>query len=89
MSVSFKFENCALISHEDYINGIYNEIISYGQERCKYQIYSDLFELNVPYRHQTDEDARTKKRHRKTINKANQLVTEEHREEYELVFLFR
>lgn len=89
MSVLFEFENCALISHENYINQIYNEVIADDNDRCRYQINSNLFELNVPYRHKTDEDAHTKRRRRKIINKTNQLVAQEHREEYELVFEFK
>lgn len=86
MSVLFSFENCALISHEDFINHSYSETISNGDALCKYKINSDLFELNVPYRTKSDEDAQTKKRHRKIINRTKLAVAQEHHEEFELVF---
>lgn len=87
MSLLFSHENCSLISHENFINQIYNECASASNETepvC-YKIRSDLFDLNVPYRQKTDDEIHTKKRHRKVINKTSNLVAEEHPDEYALV----
>ncbi|XP_055321056.1 DNA N6-methyl methyltransferase [Sitodiplosis mosellana] len=85
MSVLFSFENCSLISHENFINRIYDGVTSSDSERASYKINPDLFELNVPYRYKTPDEAQTKKRQRKIINKTNIVVAAEHREEFELI----
>lgn len=85
MSVLFSHENCLLISHEQFINRIYDGCTSSESERFGYKINSDLFDLNVPYRHKTTDDAQTKKRQRKIINKTTVKVADEHRDEFELV----
>lgn len=85
MSSLFTFENCSWISHEDFINQIYENVVSSDGERCSYKINSNLFELNVPYRFKSPDDIQTKKRQRKIINKIGDLVAIEHRDEYDLV----
>lgn len=85
MSVLFSYENCLLISHEQFINRIYDGSTSSESERFGYQIISDLFELNVPYRYKTPDVVQTKKRQRKIINKTTIKVADEHRDEFELV----
>ncbi|XP_031629152.1 N(6)-adenine-specific DNA methyltransferase METTL4 [Contarinia nasturtii] len=85
MSLLFCSENCCLISHEEFINRIYNESISNdGGTETKYKINPDLFDLNVPYRYKA-EDSQTKKRQRKIIDKTKQQIEEQHRHEYELI----
>lgn len=84
MSVLISFENCSLISHEHFVNRVYDEVITKEGEQFTYKISPDLFELNVPYRYKTNE-AQTKKRQRKIIKKTNDVVATDHREEYELV----
>lgn len=85
MSVLFSSGNSSLISHESFINRIYDGVISNDGERSSYKINANLFELNVPYRYKTPDETQTKKRQRKIINKTRNAVAEEHREEYELV----
>lgn len=88
MSVLFSSGSCTLISHENFINRIYDGVISSDGERSSYKINADLFELNVPYRYKTLDEIQTKKRQRKIINKTRNAVAEEHREEYELVLFY-
>lgn len=90
MSLLFSFENCSLISHKDFLNEIYNDVVTSDGERCVYEINSNLFELNVPYRFKSSDEIRTKKRQRKIINKTKDLVAKEHQHEYDVVnkFLF-
>lgn len=85
MSVLFSSGSCCLISHENFINQIYDGVISSDGERSSYKINVNLFELNIPYRCKTPNETQTKKRQRKIINKTRNAVAEEHREEYELV----
>lgn len=87
MSLLFFSENCSLISHEEFINRIYNDVVANADEHSTYKINSSLFDLNVPYRHKTSEQTQTSKRQRKILNKTRNLVAEEHKKEYELVYL--
>lgn len=88
MSLLFSFENCSLISHEAFINKIYNDVASDNGEHSAYKINPKLFELNVPYKesHETVENTESKRRRRKIINKTRELVAEEHKDEYDLVY---
>lgn len=85
MSVLFSYENCLLISHEQFINRIYDGCTSSDSEQIGYKINSDLFDLNVPYRYKTPDDAEREKRQRKIINKTTAKVADEQRDEFELV----
>lgn len=87
MSLLFSYEDCSLVSHETYLNQIYQNASISDATKPKYKIRSDLFDLNVPYRQQTDtgNDTRMKKRQRKIKQKnAQQLITE-YPNEYALV----
>lgn len=88
MSVLFSFEHCSLISHEHFINRIYDEVTASDGEAFALKIKPDLFELNVPYRFKAPDEVQTQKRQRKIINKTKIAVAEEHRQEYELVLYF-
>lgn len=84
MSLLFTYENCSLISHEHYINEVYKNC-SIGDDIVNYKIRSDLFDLNVPYRQKTNDEVRSKKRHRKIVKKMDDAVMTEHQDEYALV----
>lgn len=88
MSVLFTSNDCALISHEKFINQIYSnyvELRDEDKERCYYQIATDLFDLNVPYRRDTVIDGTTRNRHRKAVDKKISKQIESNQEEYDLV----
>lgn len=86
MSLIFSHGNCSLISHEIYLNQIYQNASHSDAASLKYKIRSDLFELNVPYRRQTfNNDKQTKKRQRKIIEKNADRLINEHPDEYALV----
>lgn len=88
MSLLFSLENCLLISHKDFLNNIYDDVVMSDGERCSYEINTDLFELNVPYRFKSPDEIRTKKRQRKIIKKTRDSVAKEHQDEYDLVKRF-
>lgn len=83
MSVLFTFENCALISHESYVNQIYRSTLSNNS----YTIKEDLFNLNVPYNDETISANRTSKR-RKKSKPDDSIETEYDKKEFELVITF-
>lgn len=78
MSVLFGFENCFLVSHEEYINGIYKD----SSVAC--EIKTDLFNLNVPYQDETSTMIPNKKRRKKPQLTEN-VEIEADRKEFELV----
>lgn len=84
MSLIFSHENCSLISHEIYLNRIYQNA-SDGVSP-KYKIRSDLFDLNVRYRQENANDEKElKKRQRKILEKNADRVIHEYPNEYALV----
>lgn len=89
MSLIFSHENCSLISHEIYLNRIYQNALGhnhhYGASQ-KYKIRTDLFDLNAPYRQETaNNDRELKKRQRKILEKNADRVIHEYPNEYALV----
>lgn len=86
MTLLFSHENCSLISHEVYLNEIYQSASTNDAAGQKYRIRSDLFELNVPYRQEnTNDEKETKKRQRKILEKNSTRVIHEYPTEYALV----
>lgn len=83
MSLLFSHENCSLISHEIYLNQIYQN----DGVNQKHKIRSDLFNLNVPYRQETtkNNDKQIKKRQRKILEKTSNRVIHEYPNECALV----
>lgn len=89
MSLLISLENCSLISHENYINNIYNQCPdgTNDSKHVHYKIKSDLFDLNAPYREKTDDGTQTEKRQQKIIKKTTNNVAGEHPDEYALVYI--
>lgn len=86
MSLIFSHENCSLISHENYVNRIYQDASFNDGASPKYKIRTDLFDLNVPYRQEAaDSEKVLKKRQRKILEKNADRVKHEHPHEYALV----
>lgn len=87
MTVLLSDGDCSLISHEIYLNQIYEDV-SHGAdaERPAFKIRSDLFDLNVPYRPSTiGNEARLKDRQRKIKAKNAEQAIKDHPDEYALV----
>lgn len=83
MSVLFTSKDCALISHEKFINQIFSQHIENkvdGTQWC-YRITSDLFNLNLPYRNESN----AKKRWQKANDIRIKKEIEENKVEFELV----
>lgn len=86
MSLIFPHENCSLISHEIYLNRIYQNASANDESSPKYKIRSDLFDLNVPYRQEAaNKEKELKKRQRKILEKNADRVKHEYPNEYALV----
>lgn len=86
MSLIFSNDNCSLISHEIYLNRIYQNASANDETSPKYQIRNDLFDLNIPYRQETANSERElKKRQRKILEKNADRVKHEYPNEYALV----
>lgn len=87
MSVLFTLNDCLLVSHEKFINQIYRKHIQTKKDgtQISYRMVPELFDLNVPYRTESDTDVHTKKHHRKAVNKKINQEISENQEEYELV----
>lgn len=63
MSVLFTSKDCALISHEKFINQMFSHHIQKQADgtQCCYRITSDLFNLNLPYRNESNSRKRWQK----------------------------
>lgn len=86
MSLLFSYENCSLISHEIYLNQIYQNASQNERANQKYKIRTDLFDLNVPYRQEsTNNEKQIRKRQRKILEKNETRVIHEYPNEYALV----
>lgn len=86
MSLVFSHENCSLISHETYLNRIYQGASHDDGATRKYKIRTDLFDLIVPYRQETaNNEKEQKKRQRKILEKNADRVIHEYPNEYALV----
>lgn len=83
MSVLFTSKDCVLISHEIFINQIFSNYIEREADgtQCCYRITSDLFELNLPYRNESN----SKKQRRKANDIRTKKEIEENKEEFEMV----
>lgn len=84
MSILFTSKDCALLSHEKFINQIFNNYVERQADgtQCYYQISSDLFALNLPYRNELNSKKRRRKANDIKINKE----IDENKEEFELVW---
>lgn len=86
MSLLFSHEDCSLISHEIYLNQIYQNASHNDTAIPKYKIRSDIFDLNIPYRQPpSNNEKQTKKRQRKIIEKNADRIINEYPDEYALV----
>lgn len=86
MSLLFSHGDCSLISHEIYLNQMYQNASHNDTDSPKYKIRPDLYDLNVPYRQQnTNNERHIKKKQRKIIKKNADRIINEYPDEYALV----
>lgn len=87
MTLLFTGGECSLISHEIYLNQIYQNA-SHSNDAAKqtYKIRSEIFDLNVPYRPPVSaNELRLKEKQRKIKAKNAENIIKEHPDEHALV----
>lgn len=89
MTLLLSHGNCSLISHEDFINQICQNCLNKDGTLTDYKINSKLFDLNVPYRQQLDNELQMKKRRRKIAKKMNDCAAKDYPDEYALVYFHK
>lgn len=86
MTLLFSHDDCSLISHEIYLNQIYQDASVNDALTPNYKIRSDLFDLNTPYRQKTTgSEMLLAKRQRKVKAKNAEKLMNDYPDEHALV----